>query len=109
MEIKVFYEKLRKIHEPKGYFFNTDTNLVYELLEALLQNKETYGYMACPCRLASGDRENDRDIFCPCDYREPDVAEYGSCFCGLYVSKAHHQGLVKTQYVPERRDPDKMF
>ncbi|ACN17163.1 FtrB [Desulforapulum autotrophicum HRM2] len=109
MEIKAFYEKLRKIHEPKGYFFNNDTNLVYELLEALLQNKETYGYMACPCRLASGDKENDRDIFCPCDYREPDVAEYGSCFCGLYVSKAYQKGQVEPRYVPERRDPDKMF
>lgn len=109
MEIKAFYEKLRKVHEPKGYFFNTDTNLVYELLEALLQNKETYGYMACPCRLASGDRENDRDICCPCDYREPDVAEYDSCFCGLYVSKAYQQGQIAPRYVPERRDPDKML
>jgi len=108
MEIKDLYENLKKIHEPKGYFFNQDKSLVYELLEALLQNKETYGYMACPCRLASGDREKDRDIFCPCDYREPDVAEYGSCYCGLYVSKAYNQGEIEPKYVPERRDPDKM-
>ena len=44
--------------------------------------------MCCPCRLAAGDREWDRDIICPCVYREPDVAEYGSCYCNLYVSRA---------------------
>ena len=44
----------------------------------------------------------------PCDYREPDVAEYGSCYCGLYVSKAYNQGEIEPKYVPERRDPDKM-
>lgn len=109
MDIKGFYEKLRKVHEPKGYYFNKDINLVYELLESLLKNKETYGYMACPCRLASGDREKDRDIFCPCDYREPDVAEYGSCYCSLYVSEDLNQGHINAQYVPERRDPDRMF
>lgn len=108
MEIKDLYESLKKIHEPRGYFFNRDKNLVFELLEALVQNRKTYGYMACPCRLASGDRENDRDIFCPCDYREPDVAEYGSCYCGLYVSRAYNQGEIEPEYVPERRDPDKM-
>ena len=40
------------------------------LLEGLLTNKERYGYMCCPCRLAASDREADRDIICPCDYRE---------------------------------------
>jgi ferredoxin-thioredoxin reductase catalytic subunit len=109
MEIKDLYESLKKVNEPRGYFFNRDKNLVYELLDALIQNRKTYGYMACPCRLASGDRENDRDIFCPCDYREPDVAEYGACYCGLYVSKAYNQGEIEPEYVPERRDPDRMI
>jgi len=46
---------------------------VLELLSALLVNKERYGYMVCPCRLASGTREADQDIICPCVYRTPDV------------------------------------
>jgi len=108
MEIKTLYENLRKIQEPKGYFFNRDTNLVNELLGSLLSNRENYGYMACPCRLASGDRENDRDIVCPCDYREADVREYGACFCGLYVSRELNEGQRLPEYVPERRDPDRI-
>jgi ferredoxin-thioredoxin reductase catalytic subunit len=108
MEIRNLYENLRKIQEPKGYFFNKDKDLVFELLESLLLNNETYGYMACPCRLAAGDREWDRDIVCPCVYREPDVREYGSCYCGLYVSRELNEGKIPALYVPERRPSEKV-
>jgi len=74
------YETLRKIQEPKGYFFNRERDKVFDLLSALLFNRERYGYMCCPCRLASGDREWDRDIVCPCAYREDDIREYGRCY-----------------------------
>jgi ferredoxin-thioredoxin reductase catalytic subunit len=74
------YEALRKIQEPKGYYFHRDREKVFDLLKALLFNRERYGYMCCPCRLASGDREWDRDIVCPCAYREDDVREYGRCY-----------------------------
>jgi ferredoxin-thioredoxin reductase catalytic subunit len=63
--------------------------------------------MACPCRLASGDKEKDRDIICPCAYRAPDVKQYGSCYCALYVSKAWNEGRIHPEYVPERRPPEK--
>ena len=109
MDIKAFYEKLKKVHEPKGYYFNKDLDLVYELLDSLMNNKEIYGYMACPCRLACGDKEADKDIICPCDYREADVEEYGACFCGLYVSQSLHGGENVGEYVPERRPPEKIF
>jgi len=108
-EIDQLYENLRKLQESKGYFFNQDKDRVYELLEALLLNKKRYGYMCCPCRLSSGDREKDKDIICPCVYREPDVQEYGSCYCNLYVSREWNDGKVKQDYIPERRPPEKMF
>lgn len=109
MDASELYEKLKKVHEPKGYYFSNDNARVMELVEALLVNKARYGYMVCPCRLASGDRDNDRDIICPCDYREPDVAEFGSCYCNLYVSKEWNEGKIEEEYVPERRPPEKMF
>jgi len=109
MDAQTLYEKLRKVQEPKGYFFNTDREKVMDLLEALLTNKDRYGYMACPCRLAAADREKDRDIICPCEYREPDVAEFGSCYCALYVSEDWNAGKIEKEYVPERRPPEKMF
>jgi len=108
MDTQQLYENLKKIQEAKGYYFNKDKARVLELLDALLKNKERYGYMACPCRLAVGDREADKDIFCPCIYREPDVKEFGSCYCNLYVSKAWNDGTIPHDYVPERRPPEKM-
>jgi len=109
MDAQTLFEKLRKVQEPKGYFFNNDREKVVDLLEALLTNKERYGYMACPCRLAAGDRDKDRDIICPCVYRAPDVAEFGSCYCALYVSADWNAGKIKKESVPERRPPEKMF
>ncbi|MEW5723736.1 MAG: ferredoxin-thioredoxin reductase catalytic domain-containing protein [Thermodesulfobacteriota bacterium] len=107
MKAEELYETLRKVQEPKGYQFNKDKAAVLDLLEALLVNRERYGYMSCPCRLASGDREKDKDIICPCEYRPADVAEYGSCYCNLYVSREWNEGQVQNRYVPERRPPEK--
>jgi ferredoxin-thioredoxin reductase catalytic chain len=103
MDTGELYERLRKYQEPLGYFFNRDRDTVFELLEGLVLNKERYGYMSCPCRLALGSYEEDRDIICPCVYRAPDVKEYGSCYCGLYVSRAWNEDKVGHVYVPERR------
>ena len=103
MNVEELYEFLKGTQEAKGYFFNRDLPRTFDLLRGLLENKERYGYMCCPCRLAAEDRNRDRDIICPCVYREPDVAEYGSCYCGLYVSREWNEGKVPEVYVPERR------
>jgi len=103
ISIAQLYEMLKKAQEPKGYFFNKDKDRVFDLLDGLIRNSERYGYMSCPCRLASGDYEKDRDIICPCVYRPPDVTEFGSCYCGLYVSEDWNAGRILNAYIPERR------
>jgi ferredoxin-thioredoxin reductase catalytic subunit len=109
MNVEQLYENLKKIQEPKGFFFNRDWEQVMGILEGLLTNRERYGYMCCPCRLASADTEKDRDIICPCLYRKADMAEYGSCYCGLYVSQDWNEEKTPHRYVPERRPADKVF
>ncbi|MFW5635212.1 MAG: ferredoxin-thioredoxin reductase catalytic domain-containing protein [Thermodesulfobacteriota bacterium] len=94
MDAEKLYEQLKKIQEAKGYHFNQDKERTLELLEGLITNKERYGYMVCPCRLAAGDRDHDKDIICPCVYRAPDVEEYGSCYCNLYVSREWNEGKI---------------
>jgi ferredoxin-thioredoxin reductase catalytic subunit len=108
MDVEKLYETLKRAQEPKGFYFNKDKERVLDLLEGLLINKDRYGYMCCPCRLASGDREQDKDIICPCVYREPDVAEYGSCYCNLYVSEKWNNEEIPHDYVPERRPAEKV-
>jgi len=80
MTAEQLYAVLRKVQEPKGYFFNREREKVFDLLDGLLINRERYGYMSCPCRLASGNRDWDRDIICPCIYREEDLRAYGRCY-----------------------------
>ncbi len=109
MNVEKLYETLKKSQEAKGYHFNSDRKRTFDLLEGLLINKERYGYMCCPCRLAVADRDWDKDIICPCVYREPDVAEFGSCYCNLYVSSAWNEGKIPHVYVPERRPLEKRF
>lgn len=104
-EVEKLYELLRKVQEPKGFYFSNDKKMVFDLIEGLIDNKNRYGYMCCPCRLASGDREEDKDIMCPCIYREGDVRKYGSCYCNLYVSKEWNEGTIPHEYVPESRPP----
>lgn len=107
MNANTLYDTLRPLQEAKGFFFNPDRAMTLDLLSSLLVNKERYGHMACPCRLAAGSFELDRDIVCPCVYRDEDVKEYGACFCGLYVSASVHDGTEPLPVVPERRPVEK--
>lgn len=101
------FEVLKKYAESQGIDLNKDREYVLEILDGLLRNEARHGYRSCPCRLATGVRENDRDIICPCVYREPDIKEFGSCYCGLYVSKEWNEEKVRHLRVPERRPLDK--
>ncbi len=98
-------EQLRREAEESGYYLHPDAAFVRDLAEGLLVNEQRFGYRACPCRLVSGDREADLDIVCPCDYRDPDLDEFGACYCALYVSKAIANGEGEATPIPERR-PD---
>lgn len=104
-DVEKYYQKLKSQVEKVGYHLHGDEEFTKELLESILINEQRYGYGACPCRLASGIIEQDRDIICPCDYRDPDINEYGSCYCGLYVSKEILTGKKDLQPIPERRPP----
>lgn len=98
-----FYQKIKSEAESAGYRLNPDESFTKELLKSILVNQDRYGYGACPCRLASGDKEEDLDLICPCDYRDPDLDEFGACYCGLYVSGEILKGEKKLTSIPERR------
>ncbi len=90
-----------------GYFLNPDEAFIRDLLDGLTVNEERYGYPSCPCRVGAGNFAVDRDIICPCDYRDADVAEYGACYCALFLRKDIFEGKAKLAPVPERRPREK--
>jgi ferredoxin-thioredoxin reductase catalytic subunit len=101
--VEKLYTKLNTDAEKSGYHLNPDVEFTKSLVIGLLANTARYGYQACPCRLASGTKAQDLDIICPCDYRDPDLGEYGACYCALYVTTPVLQGKQQLQPVPERR------
>lgn len=102
-EIERLYQRLSSEAKAGGYYLNPDLEFTKELVKGLLVNEKRYGYWACPCRLASGDKDDDLDIICPCDYRDADLTDYGTCYCGLYVSEAVVSGESTVGSIPERR------
>jgi ferredoxin-thioredoxin reductase catalytic subunit/rubredoxin len=102
-EVEKVYLKLKKEAEENGYFLNNDLFFSKELIKSLLINQNRYGYQACPCRLASGDKSRDLDIICPCDYRDIDLNDYSECYCALYVTSDVINGDKKLIAIPERR------
>ena len=102
-EIDKLYSHLASAAKSGGYHLNPDEEFTRDIVEALLVNTRRYGYQACPCRLAVGTREKDLDIICPCDYRDPDLSEFGTCYCALYVSGEIARGEREAEQIPERR------
>jgi ferredoxin-thioredoxin reductase catalytic subunit len=105
LAVDKLYQKLKRDAAAGGYNLNPDVEFTKELARGLLTNEQRYGYWACPCRLASGEKEDDLDIICPCDYRDPDLDQFDACYCSLYVSDAVVQGEEEVGSIPERRPP----
>ena len=105
MNIDELYLKLKSDANSSGYNLNPDAEFAKELAKGLLANEARYGYQACPCRLASGKKQEDLDIICPCDYRDADLEEYDSCYCALYVSTKVVAGEKQAASIRERRPP----
>ncbi len=106
-EIDSVYTRLFREAEDGGYHLNPDIEFTKDLINGLLVNEKRYGYWACPCRLATGEKLEDLDIICPCDYRDADVLQYGACYCALYVSTPALKGEIPIQSIPERRPPNR--
>jgi ferredoxin-thioredoxin reductase catalytic chain len=101
--VEKLYAQLKKEAAEGGYHLNPDIPFTKQLLAGLIKNQERYGYLSCPCRLANGEKQDDLDIICPCDYRDADVNEFNACYCALYVSDSVMRGETEAGSIPERR------
>jgi ferredoxin-thioredoxin reductase catalytic subunit len=98
-DVKKLVERLKRDAAAGGYKLNPDVEFVEGLAEGLIVNKQRYGIESCPCRLMKGAPEDNKDIVCPCIYRDDDLADYGACFCALYVTDKWDE----SKQVPDRR------
>ncbi|MHA1239599.1 MAG: ferredoxin-thioredoxin reductase catalytic domain-containing protein [Promethearchaeota archaeon] len=101
-------EYVGMVNKKNSWILNKDQGTFNDLIDGLVENKKSYGYQSCPCRLASGNRDLDRDLICPCDYATDDVKEFGACYCNLYLRLDFYE-TIKADFVnvPERRPIEK--
>lgn len=104
-EISKLQERLKKVAGKSGYHLNPDDGMTRDLVRGLITNEKRHGYRGCPCRLSADDEHEDLDIICPCDYRDPDLSDFGMCYCALYVSGEILEGVKEVRPIPERRPP----
>jgi ferredoxin-thioredoxin reductase catalytic subunit len=86
-------EKIIKIWEEfvanqRTFKLNPDREIVRKLAEGVLENERNYDLKFCPCRLRTGDRQEDFKLICPCNFFIQKIwQEKGECWCGLFVAK----------------------
>jgi len=101
-------EYIKQVSKKNNWILNKDQKTLNDLIEGLVENKKKLGYQSCPCRLASGVRNLDRDLICPCEYAPLDIKEHGACYCNLYIRKDFYESIGEEYViVPERRPIEK--
>ncbi|MBP2146388.1 ferredoxin-thioredoxin reductase catalytic subunit [Methanofollis sp. W23] len=70
--------------QKNGWNLNPDEKQLRTVIKGLARNTLRFGEQYCPCRLRSGDTEEDRKIICPCIYHRDEVEGDGHCHCNLF-------------------------
>ena len=71
----------------KGFALNPDDKMLGVVISGLARRKKQEGKPYCPCRVNTGDPENDAKNVCPCAYHEAEVEQDGHCKCRLFYGK----------------------
>ena len=70
-----------------GYRLNPDNEVLDVVIEGLARNKAVHGKRYCPCRMLSGNPDEDRAKICPCKWHKDEIESDGMCHCQLYFTK----------------------
>ncbi len=75
---------IRRFAEKRGYRVNPHWMMYTNLRLWLVESEDAFGRRYCPCFEPSDDEELNRALVCPCRFIEDDMAEKGTCHCGLF-------------------------
>lgn len=82
-------DELRKISEDyaksQGFKLNPNEQIVNAILDGLLKNEKEHGFRYCPCRIVTGNKEEDKKKICPCFWHKDEIKDMGHCHCNLFV------------------------
>lgn len=83
-EVKKHDTWVKKFAKTRGYRVNPNWMMYTNLLLWLVESEESFGERYCPCFEPSDDISLNKDLVCPCKFIEQDIAEKGTCHCGLF-------------------------
>jgi len=87
MNEKQILKLSRQYAKKQDFSINKDKKHLNFIIKGLKKNEEKYGYIFCPCRIITGDFDNDRKIICPCVYHKKEIKKWGHCLCKLFWRK----------------------
>jgi len=87
--IRIWREFCARQEPGEGRFvLNPDMGRVRMLANGVLSNEKNHGLKFCPCRMTTGNREEDLRLVCPCNFKAQKTwREKGECWCSLFVKK----------------------
>jgi ferredoxin-thioredoxin reductase catalytic subunit len=86
-EAKELKKKLQAYADSQNFKLNPDEKALEWVISGLLKNKKLKGEIYCPCRVVTGNKEEDKKIICPCVYHQGEIELQGHCKCTLFWKK----------------------
>jgi ferredoxin-thioredoxin reductase catalytic chain len=87
-QISIWQEWVARQPQNNKFTLNPDKEVVERLAEGVLKNEQNRGLKFCPCRMTLGDKEADKKLVCPCNFRSQKTwREKGECWCSLFVKE----------------------
>jgi ferredoxin-thioredoxin reductase catalytic subunit len=80
-KVRKFAQRYAKV---SGFKLNPDVRTVELVIEGLVRNRIKYGRQYCPCRIVTGNAEEDRQKICPCVWHREEIEKIGHCHCDLF-------------------------
>ncbi|MBI4448370.1 ferredoxin:thioredoxin reductase [Candidatus Woesearchaeota archaeon] len=78
----------KKVEKSRKFRLNPSKEKVEKLAEGVLFNEKKHGLKYCPCRLTTGDQEEDFKLICPCNFWDQKTwKQKGECWCSLFVKE----------------------
>jgi ferredoxin-thioredoxin reductase catalytic subunit len=86
-EGKDLRKKLQAYADSQNFKLNPYEKAVEGIINGLLRNRKFKGEIYCPCRIVTGNKEEDKKIICPCIYHKQEIIDMGHCKCMLFWKK----------------------
>ena len=80
-------KNLKAYADSQNFKLNENEKALEGIINGLLRNKKFNGEIYCPCRIVTGNKEEDKKIICPCVYHQGEIELTGKCKCTLFWKK----------------------